>query len=114
MATQHGGALSRNLETTITAHKRLVVPRVHLNGSAAEHLSDDYQHAYGALRDALTAVQATAPSERDYYVQEDGAYAQARREHEERVQRLVAVQAELIALFVAVEEQVLDQRKGRS
>lgn len=85
----------------------LTVPTVHLNGTGARGLLDQYEAAVHAVEHALTVLSQSAPHGRDYYVQKDtAAYTKARGEHDARVIRLKTVSDELIALHRAVNEQI--------
>lgn len=84
----------------------LKVPTIHLNGSPADRLRDEYEQAMAAVGKAIDAVNMSAPNARDYYVQGDGAYQAARAEHDERVKRLRAVWDELYAVLINVQDQI--------
>lgn len=86
--------------------KDLAVPTVHLNGSGARLLMDQYSKALVALRAAKEALSNTAPHMRDYYVQrEPGGYDKARSEHIVRLACLEQVEDELQLLAAKVYEQ---------
>lgn len=85
--------------------KNLTIPTVHLNGTSAEDLIQQYRKAYRATQDALKALAESAPHGRDYYVQSDGAFEKARKEHESRAERLRAVSDELLELALQVQDQ---------
>jgi hypothetical protein len=81
-------------------NKVLTTPTIHLNGSSAFNLAEEYRAAYSAVGDAIRAVQSTAPNGRDYYVQGPDALGKANAEHLARLQRLSDVQKELEDLGV--------------
>lgn len=83
----------------------MLVPTVHLNGTSAENLIRQLIEARRALRNALQAVDETAPNGRDYYPQGDGAIGIATREHLRRLERIQAVLGELTELLEGVQEQ---------
>lgn len=56
----------------------LTLPTVHLNGTSREMLLSGYTEAYEKLRAALAAFYNIEFNARDYYVQSDYAYNQAR------------------------------------
>lgn len=85
----------------------LTTPTIHLNGTSAEALTDDYSAAYRAVCAAIESLQAASPNARDYYVQGPGAFAKARREHEARLHKLADVAGDLMAIL----EVVVDSRK---
>ncbi len=85
--------------------KDLTFPTIHLNGSGAKQLAEALEEAYRTLDVARDALQKTAPHGRDYYVQEGDAFLKARNEFQARQQALAKVQAELLAIYQAVEKQ---------
>lgn len=87
----------------------MIFPTVHLNGSSAETLANDYTTALEALRAAQGALATTAPNARDYYVQDAGAFDRARHEHLRRVEALQDVALQVGMLL----ENVLDQTAAR-
>jgi hypothetical protein len=88
-------------------------PLVHLNGSGAASLTAGYEAASSALREALTALEATAPNARDYYQKGDSAFREAAREHSARVAAIRAVLDELCAIHSDITDQV-DAKNRRS
>ena len=67
----------------------LTKPTVHLNGTSRARLLGGYCDAATAVRAAQDALSAdAAPNARDYYTQSDGAFADANREHVERIRLL--------------------------
>lgn len=87
----------------------MLVPTVHLNGSAGEVLLDQYTAATEAVRKALDAICDTGPNARDYYVQGPDAALAAQREHEARVKALKIVRDDLAAIAEGIQDQ-LDAR----
>lgn len=81
----------------------MMLPTVHLNGTSREALLEQTRTAYGAVQDALEAVAQAAANARDYYVQGPDAYNTARREHDERLDRLRSVMTELMYIFVELD-----------
>jgi len=60
----------------------LTLPTVHLNGTSRKRLTDDYQAAYEKLiefRDSFRSIEFNA---RDYYVQSNIAFSEARTERD--------------------------------
>lgn len=51
----------------------MILPSIHLNGTAGADLLAGYREAHEALTRAITAVSAAAPHGRDYYPQGDDA-----------------------------------------
>jgi hypothetical protein len=81
----------------------LTVPTLHLNGSGWDNLYEQYHEALMAIQTALEKLPR--PHGRDYYVQGDHAYMEARRQFEAQREKLVAVEDELQAILSKVYEQ---------
>ena len=81
---------------------RMIAPRIHLNGTSADALTTELEQAVSALRKALDAMQEAAPNGRDYYTISADAYAQAAREHNERIKRVESVIVELETIWDAI------------
>ncbi len=84
----------------------MLIPTVHLNGTAGEDLLDQYGSAIEAVREAIDAVCDTGPNARDYYVQGPDAGLAAQREHKARVAALKRVRDELTAIAEGVQDQI--------
>lgn len=67
------------------------IPTLHLNGTGATNLRDEYAAAYDALTKALEAFASTTCNGRDFYPQGADAYYKARDERAEAFGRLEAV-----------------------
>lgn len=90
----------------------IIAPTVHLNGTDRDSLLGQLRAAHDAVDTAISALSQAAPHGRDYYVQSDGedgggrsAIERAISEHRNRLARLESVQAELAALWQAVDAQ---------
>lgn len=94
----------------VKVNKALATPTVHLNGTSAEELKDQFHRACAALQGAYTVLAGIAPHGRDYYVQTPDGYTQAREEHHARLAKITEIQAELVALYDAVTDQQRSQR----
>jgi hypothetical protein len=79
----------------------LTKPTIHLNGTSAEALRNQYAAAHTAVEQAITALSEAAPHGRDYYVRGGSAYAQAAMEHSYRMNALTRVRDELLELHDA-------------
>jgi hypothetical protein len=77
----------------------VLVPSIHLNGTSRDALIDGYVSAAQKIDDAMRALEDTQPNGRDYYPQGDGALMEAMTQHRDRVNRLKAVQNELVAII---------------
>lgn len=89
----------------------MLVPTIHLNGTAGGDLLDQYTLAASAVQKALDVVCAGGPNARDYYVQGPDVGFAAQREHEARVKALKHVRDELAMIVEGLQDQ-LDARKA--
>lgn len=82
-------------------------PTVHLGGTSKQALLDGYIAAGDRVREAIEAVQQTAPNGRDWFPPLIGVntFRAAQREHEVRLGILDAVLHDLEALAQHVSEQ---------
>jgi hypothetical protein len=80
----------------------MMIPTIHLNGTAAQDLISQLCDAMAAIRDAEAALVRCSPNGRDYYPQGPDAINKAVREHNARIEKLNAVGAELVAITEAV------------
>ena len=80
-------------------------PRIHLNGSSAESLLEQYRRAVVAVANACTVVGDIDVNGRDYYVINSGAFTIARHEHIERRRKLKALYDELAEVYHDIERQ---------
>ena len=91
----------------------MLIPTVHMNGTAGEVLLDQYTTAANAVRKAIDAVCDAGPNARDYYVQGTEAALAAQREHEARVKALKAVRDELAAIMEDIQDQINTKEASR-
>lgn len=80
------------------------LPTIHLNGTSREYLFEEAVSTAGALRGAITALEAMTVNARDYYPQGPDAYPEAAREHWERIERVRGVLNEVYALLDSLDE----------
>jgi hypothetical protein len=78
------------MPATTIAH---ALPTIHLNGTGAKSLADEYHAVYRAIGRASDALQAATCNARDFYPQGDAAWQQARDERAEMFRKLAEVQA---------------------
>jgi len=78
------------MPATSTAYS---LPTIHLNGTGAKSLADEYHAVYQALDRASDALQAATCNARDFYPQGDAAWQQARDERSAMLSKLAEVQA---------------------
>lgn len=82
----------------------MIFPTIHLNGTPKTRLQEELSDAYSAIETAVRALCHAAPNARDYYVQSNTAYAQARDEHDARVKKLLSVQQDLLQICEHMDE----------
>lgn len=76
----------------------ITTPTIHLNGSSAESLREDYLNAYRAVNAAYDALVKCNPNARDYYVA-PGTLHKAIHEQVERQNALTKIAEELSDLM---------------
>ncbi len=91
----------------------MMIPTVHLNGTAGHVLADQYLTAANAVGAAIDALCDAGPNARDYYVQGPDAGLAAQREHEARVAKLKNVRDELAAIAEGIQDQIDAQDAAR-
>jgi hypothetical protein len=69
------------------------LPTIHLNGTGAKPLADEYHAVCQAVDRAFDALAGATCNARDFYPQGPGAYEQARQERGEAFRKLGEVQA---------------------
>ena len=67
------------------------LPTIHLNGTGADSLCQEYRAVRKAIAAAADALQAATCNQRDFYPQEPGAWEQARAERAEAFRLLQQV-----------------------
>jgi hypothetical protein len=91
----------------------IALPTIHLNGTSAESLRDQYETALRATMRAVECLSDAAPNGRDYYTQGPDVGTRAAKEHAERLEKLLAVQRDLQALFEHTQEAVNAEEERR-
>jgi hypothetical protein len=81
----------------------MIVPKVHMNGTSARELIAQISAANNALEDAIEALIKMRPNGRDYYL--TGDLRQAEQEHQARLDAVLKVQAEIMAIGEKIAEQ---------
>lgn len=64
------------------------LPTIHLNGTGASTLSEEYEAAWQALKMARDVFTSSTLNARDFYPQGDHAYHDARFERSEAIAKL--------------------------
>ncbi|MCR4300691.1 MAG: hypothetical protein NUV51_03700 [Sulfuricaulis sp.] len=82
----------------------MMYPTIHSNGTGKQALIDGLCSACAAINDALAAVTEAQPNGRDYYVQGDDATRKAIAEHQQRIDALLGVRNELMAIAEHIDE----------
>jgi hypothetical protein len=80
----------------------IILPTVHLNGTAKQDLVDQLDIARIALGVAVEALEDARPNARDYYPVGPDAFPRAQSEHQVRVLALRAVLEQLHTLHASV------------
>jgi hypothetical protein len=72
------------------------LPTIHLNGTGAQSLEEEYRAVRQAVSAAVDKLEKATCNARDFYFQEPGAYKRARSERDEafRLLQLVSDYAE--------------------
>jgi len=81
-------------------------PHIHMNGSDPAQLMEQYCRAEGALRAAITALQAIDCNGRDYYPISSEASSVAMNEKRERLAKLEQIRCEMEAHALYIDEQI--------
>jgi hypothetical protein len=74
---------------------KTILPTIHLNGTSAASLTEDYAQARRAVQDAMNAMQKIDFNNRDYYPQGQMAWLDAVRQRQNLFNALAHVAAEL-------------------
>lgn len=80
-------------------------PQIHLNGSDATRLCEQYMAAVYALNDAIAAVRSIDVNGRDYYTISKEATTIALNEHQARIKALETIWSDLTAIAETIETQ---------
>lgn len=80
----------------------IIKPLVHLNGTSRASLEEQYLQAIQAVREAQKALTLAYPNGRDYYPLGADASARAMAEHRARVEKLTAVEDELVDIYESI------------
>lgn len=78
--------------------ENIMLPSIHVNGTSARQLLDDYHDAAHHLQEALNALDRCAPNGRDYYPQGQFAINRAIEEHVRRTSWIRSALAEIEAI----------------
>jgi hypothetical protein len=81
----------------------MMTPTIHLNGTSAKELAEQFANAYSALGEAIRAVNQAAPNGRDYYPQGQSAINEAMAEHRTRIETLNRLRQDMLTLAEATD-----------
>lgn len=81
----------------------IILPVIHLNGTAADRLITDLQDAADALDKAYAALKETAPNGRDYYTV-PGLMPKAEAQHRRRLLAVDELKTELESAILAIDD----------
>jgi hypothetical protein len=87
----------------------MIFPTIHLNGTSGDDLLSQTTDAMLALFAAINALKVTGPHGRDYYVLGPRVIDAAMAEHIARIQKLEAVQADLVAIYESIDAQMTER-----
>lgn len=85
--------------------EQLETPILHLNGTGAKQLLDQYRAAAETVGEALHRMQEAAPHPRDYYPKGDDSWKRAHAQHDTRCKQVRRVYDDLRALFENISRQ---------
>lgn len=89
-----------------TEQQRMIAaPFIHLNGSSAKRLAEDYKRIRDLLEEAHKLMAETGPNGRDYYPERVNLYETARTEHVARMLAVGNALSDYTALYYHAEEQ---------
>lgn len=81
-------------------------PTIHLNGTGATDLRDEYATAYDAIGAAIDALCDATLNARDYYPQGGDAYYRARNERNQALDKLRQVETYVGEMLAAICDQI--------
>lgn len=87
------------------------IPQINLNGSDPQRLRQNYFDAYTAMQEAIKQFERIDFHGRDYQTLPRNAFGFAQFEHRQRYTKLVTVRDELMAIIVALDEQIAERSK---
>ncbi len=69
------------------------LPTIHMNGTGARALFNEYREAWQSINYAIGVLQGATCNGRDFYPQGPGAFQRAQQEREEALRKLSEVRA---------------------
>jgi hypothetical protein len=83
----------------------MMIPTVHRNGTSKHNLLAELAAAHAALTAAIDTLRQVTVHGRDYYVQGEHAYHQARTEMDARLAVLAQIQRDIRDMHLAIQQQ---------
>jgi hypothetical protein len=84
----------------------MMTPTIHLNGTPADRLVEQYTDAFAKAQELLIALANIEFNARDYYINPDpNAFEQARQESSTRFVAVKTVRDEMQDFIVAIQDQ---------
>ena len=82
----------------------MIKPTIHLNGTSASDLVEQYRAAHEAVEAAIKALGNATPNGRDYYPQGNSAIGIALDAHRVRIAAMEIVSQEMLELAMHCQE----------
>lgn len=89
------------------------LPTIHLNGTGASTLSEEYEKLASAVKSAEDALERCTCNGRDFYPQEPGAFERARRERNEMFAKLKQVHDYALAWAFHAQDELTRRSSNR-
>ena len=90
--------------TDAQTHMEVTLPTIHLNGTGARTLSNDYRMVCQAVNDTVTALEKAEFHQRDFYPQGSEAWQNAKAEREEAFRKLKEVKEYAMLWYVNADD----------
>ncbi len=91
----------------------LIFPTIHLNGTSADDLLEQYRNSMRAVGDAMEVLSRCAPNGRDYYPQSGDAIGTAIEQHRQRREKLQEIWDEQTSLAVHCSDTINDRESRK-
>ena len=83
----------------------MMIPTIHLNGTSRASLLSELESAHAAMSAAIDALRQVTVHGRDYYVQGEHAYTQARSEMDARLIALKDIANDVLTMHINIRSQ---------
>ena len=81
-----------------------ITPTIHMNGTSAKMLLNDYENVYYAVDAAIESLAKVEFNARDYYPV-DGAWDKAQKQREQQFRNLHDLKVQIQDILISVSEQ---------